>query len=214
MWNADRVAGVAEDLLDVSRDVGEEVARICVPSVPYAIHDSTSIRVDEAPEELARVAIDDRDLPVDQTDRTLVFHPPPVLWKDAWPMLPIGGDGDASYARHDAYRPILDFTNTRDRCPSEVDEKRIPDVLEDPQAIRAWVTRDVAVAEVQTEQVGIRGLVERSVVASGALAGSLADTTPGCTVMPPFTDRGAIDPRDTRDLAVVPTPRLRAAGPR
>src|SRR5215216_6895446 len=82
------VARLPEDLEDVRRVVGEEVARIGVSPIPHSVYGAASVRMDQPPKELARVEANDPALPVLQHDGAMMFPARSMLRKEAGPVLP------------------------------------------------------------------------------------------------------------------------------
>ena len=82
------VARLPEDLKDVRRSVGEEVARISVSPFSHSVDRPASVRMDQSSKQLARVGADDPVLPVLKHDRPMVLPARAVLRKEARPVLP------------------------------------------------------------------------------------------------------------------------------
>lgn len=75
------VARLPEDLEDVRRVVGEEVARISVSPISHSVDRPASVRMDQSSKELARVGADDPVLPVLKHDRPMMLPARSVLRK-------------------------------------------------------------------------------------------------------------------------------------
>jgi hypothetical protein len=163
----DPVAGVPEELEDVRRIVREEVARVRVLPPRNAIDDSAPVGVDEAADQLARVGLDESNLPVLQDDRTAVLPPWPVLGKDAGPVLPIAVDLHAPRPLNRS-SPSVPSSHSIDRSLSQPDQLGISNVLDDAEPICSGIPRDVPVPKVETEQICVGRFVDGCLVTSGA----------------------------------------------
>jgi hypothetical protein len=146
----DPVARVPENLEDVFRIVREEVARIRVLPTRNAVDDSAPVGVDETADQLARVGLDESNLPIIQDDRTAVLPPWPVLGKDAGPVLPIAVD---LYAPRPLNRSSssVPTPHSSDRSLSQPDQLGISNVLDDAEPVCSGIPCDVPVPKVETE---------------------------------------------------------------
>ena len=93
------VARLPEDLEDVRRSVGEEVAWLSVSPISHSVESPASVRMDQSSKELARIGADDPVLPVLKHDRPMMLTARAVLRKEAGPVLPRCADLDASDSR-------------------------------------------------------------------------------------------------------------------
>src|ERR687892_1629745 len=124
-----------------------------------------------------------------------------VLGKNARPVIPVRRHCDTSGLRHDRdlreWRP----THAGYSLACQLDEEHIPLVLKDPHPVRARHPVDVAVAQIQPEQVRIRRLVQRGAVAARTGAWPLSKRASWTSrssrdaSMSPIEDSPAIDSR-------------------
>lgn len=150
MTDLDPVAGVLEDLEDVRRIVREEVAWVRVLPPRNAIDDSTPVGVDEAADQLPRIALDESNLLVLQDDRTAVLPPWPVLGEDAGPVLPIAVDLHAPRPLKRS-SPSVPTSHSSDRSLSQSDQIGISNVLDDAEPVCSGIPRDIPIPKVETE---------------------------------------------------------------
>jgi hypothetical protein len=106
--------------------------------------------MDQSSKELARVGADDPVLPVLKHDRPMMLPARSVLRKKARPVLPRCADLDASDPGRgiDRALAIADSFDGRDR---ELDQAWIPQVLNDAQSVGARISREPAVAQIETQ---------------------------------------------------------------
>ena len=69
--------------------------------------------MDQAREELVRIQIDERALPIRELDAAKVFRAAPVLREEAHPVLPVTPEFDAAWPLHPADATAADLTDRR-----------------------------------------------------------------------------------------------------
>jgi hypothetical protein len=128
-----------------------------------------------------------------------------MLREETRPVAPVGRDGHASDTTDEAHPREIAIQHPRDGGTGQVDELGIPLVLVDTKPVGPGLLGDVTIAEVDAEEVGIRGFVEGVAIADVATGGSARGSSSRRASVSPLPDRGAVDPRGSRDLTVVPT---------
>ena len=74
-----------------------------VPIAPGPVDHPASVRMDQTPEQLAGIGVDDRALPVGKNDRALVLPAGTMLRKQTRPVAPVSRDGHASNTTDEAH---------------------------------------------------------------------------------------------------------------
>ena len=117
-----------------------------------SVHDATAVGMDEAPRK-SGIPIDESSLPSSEDDRPCVLRPGAVLRQDIRPLLPTRFDHRA------AGSSSLVDTSVRhdlgDGVRGSLDDLRIAGVERETQLEAAARRREIAVTEVQTEQIHI-----------------------------------------------------------
>jgi hypothetical protein len=96
-------------------------------------------------------------LPRLENDRAAMFSPVTVLRQHQWPAAPIHPHDD--HAPPDSAEPDALRRKLRDRSSRFRNDMRLAVVEKDPQHVGSRHSADAAVAEIQTEQVGVRGML-------------------------------------------------------
>lgn len=158
--DAERVEGVGVQAADVGRDVGEEVPGIFVAleypaDAPLGpIGDAAAVGVDEAPDERPGVSVDDRLLPRIESDPAIVLFAGAVLREEAGPVSAVADHGRVS----DGLDPVglAAGIDGLDRGSARIDEAGPRVGAGNPEEVaRPCAGADAAIAEIETEQVGV-----------------------------------------------------------
>ncbi|GIG69644.1 hypothetical protein Pen01_59390 [Phytomonospora endophytica] len=172
---ADEVEGPAAEGEDVGGLVGELVADVLVA---FAFHRGVvdaapAVGVDEAAQEGLGVCGKDVALPVCEDDGALVLASPPVLREEAGPVPRVRLHDRAPASRH-AARPVRQHGPHGLRALNE--QVGIGGRAGDPQPWRVTDRGDVAVAEVQAEEIGVAHRIGRE---PGRIIAPKAGCAPG-----------------------------------
>ena len=179
-----------------------------VPRIRRPVHPvqhPAPVRVQQPPDEGARIAVDEFLLPHGELDPALVLPAGSVLWEETGPVLGVRGDFGAA----DLGRPAdLVGQHLGHRALTSLDQSWVGIRADDPQPKHLAVMRgDAAVSEVETQEVGVCALWKPQWIAAADV------TTPGIwrwsrshtvkvrdTTAPPVQDGSSWDPGLACDL--------------
>ena len=131
----------------------------CVSRIVFASDDApmpTAVRMDAAAYELIRVRCDELLLPRLERDLSRMLLAGPVLWEHCRPPAPVRSDEPASAL---SAKPDTSGHEQRDRSRRFGDDARRAVVEKDPEKVCLWRSIDVAVAEVQPQEIDVSGVL-------------------------------------------------------
>ena len=185
--------------------VGEGVARIGVglAGAVDAVQRPAAVRVDEPAEQQLGRAIAEVALPIRQGDEAGVLAPRPVLGKEARPVLRERVDLDARAVSAELDRRAAGRHHLGQRRLAVADDHRVAPIESDPEPKHvARVSRDVAVPEIEAQQVGVCARQRAEVV---AMSGDRGFAEPGAEEISsaPVANGRTRNPGPSADLAIV-----------
>jgi hypothetical protein len=158
--DADLVAGLAEDPADVDGSVREVVPRVGVHpvAVSYRVDESAAVGVNEPSEQPAGSLLDDFLLPGSQRDSAFVLEARSMLREETRKLFGVGTDIRASAIRSRLNQRPAARQEVLYRVLTQRDDAWIAIVQSDAETEHpAPMSGEATVAEVEPEQVGIRG---------------------------------------------------------